>query len=83
MLAYIPLPNLDTTTQNFHYVTNDDSNTDAISLRLIHNFGDSSGLSVEVVAVAAEVVAEAAAAVVARKTTSTSASTIRATIPLS
>ncbi len=43
LLQYIPLPNLDTTTQNFHYVTNDDSNTDAISLRLIHNFGDSSG----------------------------------------
>ncbi len=43
MLAYIPLPNLGGTTQNFHYVTNDDSNTDAISLRLIHNFGDSSG----------------------------------------
>jgi hypothetical protein len=42
LLQYIPLPNLDTTTNNFHYVTNDDSNTDAISLRLIHNFGDSS-----------------------------------------
>jgi hypothetical protein len=41
LLAYIPLPNLGTTTQNFHYVTNDDSNSDAISLRLIHNFGDS------------------------------------------
>ena len=41
LLQYIPLPNLDTTTQNFHYVTNDNSNTDAISLRLIHNFGDS------------------------------------------
>ncbi len=42
LLAYIPLPNLGTSVQNFHYVTNDDSNTDAISLRLIHNFGDSS-----------------------------------------
>ncbi|HEX4379878.1 MAG TPA: TonB-dependent receptor, partial [Candidatus Acidoferrum sp.] len=41
LLQYIPLPNLDTTTQNFHFVTNDNSNTDAISLRLIHNFGDS------------------------------------------
>src|ERR1700684_255023 len=41
LLQYIPLPNLDSATQNFHYVTNDDSNTDAISLRLIHNFGDS------------------------------------------
>jgi hypothetical protein len=44
LLQYIPLPNLDSTTQNFHYVTNDNSNTDAISLRLIHNFGDSTGL---------------------------------------
>ena len=41
LLQYIPLPNLDSTTSNFHYVTNDNSNTDAISLRLIHNFGDS------------------------------------------
>jgi trimeric autotransporter adhesin len=38
LLQYIPLPNLDTTTQNFHFVTNDNSNTDAVSLRLIHNF---------------------------------------------
>jgi hypothetical protein len=38
LLQYIPLPNLNTTTQNFHYVTNDDSNTDAVSVRLIHNF---------------------------------------------
>jgi hypothetical protein len=43
LLQYIPLPNLNTATQNFHYVTNDDSNTDAVSLRLIHNFGSSSG----------------------------------------
>src|ERR1700722_2019443 len=41
LLQYIPLPNLDSTTSNFHSVTNDNSNTDAISLRLIHNFGDS------------------------------------------
>jgi hypothetical protein len=38
LLQYIPLPNLATTTQNFHYVTSDDSNSDAVSLRLIHNF---------------------------------------------
>jgi hypothetical protein len=38
LLQYIPLPNLNTTTQNFHFVTNDNSNTDAVSLRLIHNF---------------------------------------------
>jgi Carboxypeptidase regulatory-like domain len=41
LLQYIPLPNLDTVTNNFHYVTDQDSDTDAISLRLIHNFGDS------------------------------------------
>jgi len=38
LLQYIPLPNLNTATQNFHYVTSDDSNSDAVSLRLIHNF---------------------------------------------
>jgi hypothetical protein len=38
LLQYIPLPNLNTTTQNFHYVTSDDSNSDAVSVRLIHNF---------------------------------------------
>jgi hypothetical protein len=38
LLQYIPLPNMNTTTQNFHYVTNDNSDSDAVSLRLIHNF---------------------------------------------
>jgi hypothetical protein len=38
LLQYIPLPNLNGTTQNFHYVTNDNSDSDAVSLRLIHNF---------------------------------------------
>ena len=38
LLQYIPLPNLNTATQNFHYVTSDDSNSDAVSFRLIHNF---------------------------------------------
>jgi trimeric autotransporter adhesin len=38
LLQYIPLPNLNTTTQNFHYVTSDNSDSDAVSLRLIHNF---------------------------------------------
>ncbi len=42
LLQYIPLPNLDSTTQNFHYVTSDDSNSDSVNLRLIHNFGSSS-----------------------------------------
>ncbi len=38
LLQYIPLPNLNTTTQNFHFVTNDNSSSDAVSFRLIHNF---------------------------------------------
>jgi hypothetical protein len=38
LLQFIPLPNLNTPTQNFHFVTNDDTNTDSVSLRLIHNF---------------------------------------------
>jgi hypothetical protein len=38
LLQYIPLPNLNTTTQNFHYVTSDNSNSDSVSLRLVHNF---------------------------------------------
>ena len=38
LLQYIPLPNLNTATQNFHYVTSDNSNSDAVSLRLVHNF---------------------------------------------
>src|SRR5467141_2088154 len=45
LLQYIPLPNIPTTTsgQNFHYVTSADSNSDAVILRLVHNFGASSG----------------------------------------
>ncbi|MGH9744376.1 MAG: carboxypeptidase-like regulatory domain-containing protein, partial [Candidatus Acidiferrum sp.] len=39
LLNYIPLPNLPGTTQNFHYVTSAESNSDSVSLRLIHNFG--------------------------------------------
>jgi len=38
LLNYIPAPNLPGATQNFHYVTSDDSSTDAISMRLVHNF---------------------------------------------
>src|SRR5262249_7580963 len=41
LLQYIPLSNLNTATQNFHYVTSDDSDSDAVSLRLIHNFAGS------------------------------------------
>ena len=43
LLNFIPLPNLNTTTQNFHYVTSDNSNSDSVNFRLIHNFGSSSG----------------------------------------
>jgi hypothetical protein len=39
LLQFIPLPNLDTATRNFHFVTNDNSDSDAIILRLVHNFG--------------------------------------------
>jgi hypothetical protein len=43
LLAYIPLPNLNTTTQNFHYVTSGSSSSDSVNVRLIHNFGSGSG----------------------------------------
>jgi trimeric autotransporter adhesin len=41
LLAFIPLPNLNSPTQNFHYVTSGSSSTDSVNLRLIHNFGSS------------------------------------------
>jgi trimeric autotransporter adhesin len=43
LLASIPLPNLNSTTQNFHYVTSGDSTSDSVNLRLIHNFGVGGG----------------------------------------
>jgi len=43
LLNYMPLPNLPGTTQNFHYITSADSDTDALSLRLIHNFAAGGG----------------------------------------
>ncbi|MGB2655179.1 MAG: TonB-dependent receptor [Candidatus Acidiferrum sp.] len=39
LLNYIPLPNLPGTSQNYHYVTATESNSDSVNLRLIHNFG--------------------------------------------
>ncbi len=39
LLNYIPLPNLPGATQNFHFVTSAESDSDSVSLRLIHNFG--------------------------------------------
>jgi carboxypeptidase family protein/TonB-dependent receptor-like protein len=41
LLNYVPMPNLPGTQQNFHYVTAAETDTDALSLRLIHNFGGS------------------------------------------
>jgi trimeric autotransporter adhesin len=41
LLNYIPVPNLPGTTQNFHYITSAEGDSDAISLRLIHNFSGS------------------------------------------
>jgi hypothetical protein len=38
LLNYIPGPNLPGSLQNFHYITSDESDSDAVSLRLIHNF---------------------------------------------
>jgi trimeric autotransporter adhesin len=43
LLAFIPLPNLNTPTQNFHFVTSGSSSSDAVNLRLIHNFGSGGG----------------------------------------
>ncbi len=43
LLNYLPLPNLPGTTQNFHYITSADSDTDALSMRLIHNFSGTGG----------------------------------------
>ena len=45
LLNYIPLPNIATTAsgQNFHYVTSASSTSDTVILRLVHNFGASSG----------------------------------------
>jgi hypothetical protein len=40
LLQFIPLPNLPGTRQNFHYVTALTQNSDQISVRLIHNFGE-------------------------------------------
>jgi hypothetical protein len=39
LLGFIPLPNAPGLTQNFHYVASAASNSDTVSLRLIHNFG--------------------------------------------
>lgn len=45
LLNYIPLPNIPTNAfgQNLHYVTSANSSSDAVSFRLIHNFGATPG----------------------------------------
>ncbi len=43
LLNYMPLPNLPGSTQNFHYITSAEGDTDALSLRLVHNFSGSGG----------------------------------------
>jgi len=43
LLPYIPDPNLPTATQNFHYITSAEGDTDSVSLRLMHNFGATGG----------------------------------------
>ncbi|MCU1239388.1 MAG: hypothetical protein JWO71_114, partial [Candidatus Acidoferrum typicum] len=43
LLAFIPLPNLNSPTQNFHYVTSGSSSSDSVNFRLIHNFGSGGG----------------------------------------
>jgi hypothetical protein len=39
LLQFIPLPNAPGLTQNFHFVSSVESNSDSVSLRLVHNFG--------------------------------------------
>ena len=45
LLQFIPMPNMTATAsgQNFHYVTSAASSSDTVILRLVHNFGTSSG----------------------------------------
>jgi len=43
LLAFIPLPNLDGTSRNYHTVTTTDSKSDAVTLRVTHNFTQPAG----------------------------------------
>ena len=43
LLRFIPLPNLDGTSRNFHYVTTNASTTDNLNLRVTHNFTPNAG----------------------------------------
>ena len=46
LLQYIPLPNMAASAsgQNYHLVTTGESESDAVNLRLIHNFGGTAGM---------------------------------------
>jgi hypothetical protein len=43
LLRFLPLPNLDATSRNFHYVTTNDSVSDSVNLRVTHNFTPNTG----------------------------------------
>ena len=43
LLAYLPLPNIAGTSQNYQRLTSEESNTTLIGLRFIHTFGSSGG----------------------------------------
>jgi hypothetical protein len=43
LLRFIPLPNLDGTSRNFHYVTTNASTTDNLNIRVTHNFTPNAG----------------------------------------
>ena len=43
LLRFIPAPNLDGTSRNFHYVTTRDSSANNVTLRLTHNFTQAAG----------------------------------------
>ncbi len=43
LLPFIPLPNLPGDAQNFHYVTSATNDSDAINMRIMHNFGAAGG----------------------------------------
>ncbi len=43
LLRFIPVPNLDGTSRNFHYVTTRDSSANNVTLRLTHNFTQAAG----------------------------------------
>jgi hypothetical protein len=43
LLRFIPLPNLDGTSRNFHYVTTNASTADSVNLRVTHNFTPNAG----------------------------------------